>query len=181
MKYLLLVVAMLQAIPSQPGIDTLTVRQEATKQRVEYCIPDTVIYFNRHNLDNQDPAVILAAVAWHECMDLSMTERWLVMEAAWNRVVTNFNGNGATLKEQLTAPKQHEALFIFSITGKNHFVYDGSNHTARANYLMAQDIIDGARLAYDPIVYWACPTDRHFKQVVSRETIYLFTVQAFSL
>jgi len=67
---------------------------------------------------------VMAAVAYHECFNLSRLERWLVMEAFYNRIIHNFNNNGRTLKEQILAPKQFTGLWKFY---PQQFKYDSND------------------------------------------------------
>lgn len=108
----------------------------------------------------------MAAIAYHECGNLSPAERWYTMECFYNRIITNFNNNGKTVKEQLLAPKQFTGLFKYR---PEAFKFDTSDSICIHNKIMAQAIICGSRLADDTIVYWASKSvdknTRHYKQI----------------
>lgn len=122
------------------------------------------IYFTKDNL-NHDSALILAGIAEHECLNLSWQERHLVMEAVWNRVEDNFNGNGCTIQEQLLAPKQFTGLFIYR---PKDFIVDKNNPRHIDNIYMALCVINGHRLTDKRIYYWSDTSNkkqRHYKYV----------------
>ena len=103
---------------------------------------------------------IMAAIAYHECANLSKLERWLVMEAFHNRIVDNFNNNGSSMKDQLLAPKQFTGLWKFR---PNEFKYDSLDTISVQNKQMAEHIINGARLSEKRIYYWAGVCDKTTK------------------
>lgn len=105
---------------------------------------------------NRIPAEIIAAVALHECYNLSKMERWLVMEALVNRVEDNFNNNGCTLLEQLLAPKQFTGLWKYN---PEQFKYDENEPLCRENKQMAEYILSGIRISPRRIYYWAGTCD----------------------
>lgn len=105
---------------------------------------------------DKSPAEIIAAVAFHECYNLSKLERWLVMEALVNRVEDNFNNNGNTLLEQLTAPKQFTGLWKYS---PQQFRYDENDQLCIENKRMAEYILSGIRISSRRIYYWAGTCD----------------------
>lgn len=110
-------------------------------------------HFTRDNIKDELPEYILVAVVNHECyVNAPITEKIFIMEALWNRVKHNFNNNGATLHQQLLAPKQFTGLFIhrpkeFAINIKNN------------KYLISlarQIIYDNKRIYPEKIIYyWA--------------------------
>lgn len=105
---------------------------------------------------DKNPAEIIAAVAFHECYNLSKMERWLVMEALVNRVEDNFNGNGNTLIEQLLAPKQFTGLWKYN---PQQFRYDENELLCVENKRMAEYILSGIRISSRRIYYWAGTCD----------------------
>jgi hypothetical protein len=115
------------------------------------------IKFKKHKIP-KDQALVLAALAWNEIRNGHPLERWLIIEAAWNRVINNYNSNGATLQKQLAARKQ---FYLPTL------VFDPKNPYHQENYRFALAIIAGARVADKPIYYWATKTDKgnHFKRV----------------
>lgn len=122
------------------------------------------IYFTQDNL-NYNPALILAGVAEHECLNLSWQERHLIIEAVWNRVVDNFNNNGTSIQEQLLAPKQFTGLFTLR---PKHFYFDKNNPRHIENLYMALCVINGHRLSNRRIYYWTDNTNtncKHYKYV----------------
>lgn len=116
--------------------------------------PGTRILFTKENIYQFKDPVILAAIAWHECRNLHWYERWLIMEASWNRVEDNFNNNGKTLIEQINAPKQ-----FYGIYDKN-FYFDYTSDIHWANLKMAKMIIAGFRFSDRNIYYWATNFDK---------------------
>ncbi len=151
------------------------------KLMILFCLnsnPDK-IYFTKDNL-NYDPALILAAVAEHECLNLSWQERHLVMEAVWNRVIDNYNNNGCTIQEQLLAPKQFTGLFIYR---PQHFYIDKKNKRHIENIYMALCVIQGHRLSNKKIYYWSDSDNKshpHYKYVKHRKITTSFrTIQIF--
>jgi len=106
---------------------------------------------NQYPLDE-----VMAAVAYHECFNLSKLERWLVMEAFHNRIIYNFNNNGTTVKEQLLAPEQFTGLWKYN---PQQFKFDTHDSISVQNREMAQSIIEGNRFCTDTIFYWAGPCD----------------------
>lgn len=122
---------------------------------------------------------MMAAVAYHECYNLSKMERWLVMEALWNRVEDNFNNNGATLEEQLLAPKQFTGLWKHN---PERFKYDENDQLCVENKQMAEYILSGVRISSRRIYYWAGISDRTTihgkfvkrKKINSKSTIHWF-------
>lgn len=105
---------------------------------------------------DRTPSEVLAAVAFHECSNLSKAERWLVMEALVNRVEDNFNNNGTTLVEQLLAPKQFTGLWKHN---PEQFKYDPNDKICTENKRMAEYILSGIRISTRRIYYWAGPCD----------------------
>ena len=69
---------------------------------------------NKDSIEFYPLEEVMAAIAYHECFDLSRDERWLVMEAFHNRLMDNFNNNGTTVKEQLLAPRQFTGLWKYN-------------------------------------------------------------------
>lgn len=97
---------------------------------------------------------ILVAVANHEVYEGSHElEFRLVMEALYNRVVYNFNGNGNTITQQLLAPKQFSGLFLYHT--KDFYFSSGEPWKLE----IARSVISGVRYFKDPIFYWASPED----------------------
>lgn len=141
---------------------------------------DNKIYFTKDNIDKYDPALVLAGIAEHECYDLSLIERHLVMEAMWNRVIDNYNNNGYTLKDQLLAPKQHTGLFKYN---PKQFCFDLNNDRHLQNYQMAVNIINNhERLTNRCIYYWAGDCDKntsHYRFVLSNKLEGFNTRQIF--
>ena len=142
-------------------------------------IEQTEIQFTRDNL-NYHPALILAGIAEHECLNLSWQERHLIMEATWNRVIDNYNNNGCTIQEQLLAPKQFTGLFIYR---PQHFYINKKNPRHIENIYMALCVIQGHRLSDKRIYYWSDNTNKqckHYKYVKRRKITTPFrTVQIF--
>jgi len=112
---------------------------------------------NKDSVDQYPLTEVMAAIAYHECFNLAPLERWLVMEAFYNRIVHNFSNNGTTVKEQLLAPRQFTGLWKYY---PSQFKYDSQNEIIVTNELMAQQIIAGARVANRIIFYWAGTCDR---------------------
>lgn len=119
-----------------------------------------VYFLNKDSVDHYPLDEVMAAIAYHECLNLSPLERWLVMEAFHNRIIYNFNGNGATVKDQLLAPKQFTGLWKYC---PQWFIYDENNEIIRNNREMAMEIISGARVTDRRIFYWAGKCDRKGK------------------
>lgn len=116
-------------------------------------VPERQSYtISKDSIDYYPLPEIMAAIAYHECGNLSKLERWLVMEAFHNRIQYNFNNNGATVKDQLLAPKQFTGLWKFR---PEEFKYDNSNKVLRENKQMAEYIISGVRASSRTIFYWA--------------------------
>ena len=138
------------------------------------------IEFTRDNLNNYDPVLILAGIAKHECLNLSWQERHLVMEAVWNRVQDNYNGNGTSIQEQLLAPKQFTGLFIYR---PQDFSVNKTDPLDIENIYMAICVINGHRLANRKIHYWSDNTNKNSKhyRYVKRHKIHTDfpTVQIF--
>ena len=131
-----------------------------------------VYLLNKDSVDHYPLDEVMAAIAYHECLNISPLERWLVMEAFHNRIIYNFNDNGVTVKDQLLAPKQFTGLWKYC---PQWFVYDETNETIRNNREMAREIISGARVANRRIFYWAGKCDRkgkHGKFVKKKELNY---------
>lgn len=134
------------ALPTDQTVDTLVVENVPTeKTERNYTL-------NKDSVNTYPLEEVMAAVAYHECLNLSMTERWLIMEAFHNRVVDNFNNNGITVKDQLLAPKQFTGLWKYR---PKDFKYDSSNKILDENLWMAKQIISGIRLCAQRIYYWA--------------------------
>ena len=142
-------------------------------------VEQTEIQFTRDNL-NYHPALILAGIAEHECLNLSWQERHLIMEATWNRVIDNYNNNGCTIQEQLLAPKQFTGLFIYR---PQHFYINKKNPRHIENIYMALCVIQGHRLSDKRIYYWSDNTNKqckHYKYVKRHKITTPFrTVQIF--
>lgn len=114
---------------------------------------------------------VLAAIAYHECGNLSKLDRWLTMEAVWNRVVTNFNKNGYCLESQLLAPKQFTGLWKYR---PEDLKFDSTDPICLENLHMAKLIVAGNRYwKYEPIVYWAgknCDRNTaHYRNIETRQ------------
>lgn len=86
------------------------------------------------------------------------------MEAVWNRVQDNYNGNGQTIQQQLLAPKQFTGLFIYR---PQHFYVDKNNPRHIENIYMALCVINGHRLSNKRIYYWSdhSSNNKHYKYV----------------
>lgn len=139
-----------------------------------------LVYFNKQNINSYPVEQVLAGIAEHECGNLSMTERHLVMEAVYNRVINNFNNNGLTLQQQLLAKNQFTGLFEIN---PKHFYFDPNNNRHYANYLMAKDIIRGNRMTHKRIYYWAGTCDRrtkHYKQIFKNRLLGFNTKNIFA-
>ena len=125
-------------------------------------IPRTIVIkrvnytLNKDSVDRYPLAEVMSAVAYHECFNLSELERWLIMEAFYNRIENNFNNNGASVKEQLLAPKQFTGLWKYS---PQQFKYDSNDTLSVQNRQMAELIINGSRVCSRPIYYWAGTCD----------------------
>lgn len=130
----------------------------------------TVETISTISLLDRVPSEIIAAVAFHECYNLSKMERWLVMEALVNRVEDNFNGNGNTLIEQLLAPKQFTGLWKHN---PQQFRYDENEPLCVENKRMAEYILSGIRLSSRRIYYWAgtCDLNTAHGKFVKRNAI----------
>ena len=142
-------------------------------------VEQTNIQFTRDNLDYH-PALILAGIAEHECLNLSWQERHLVMEAVWNRVLDNYNNNGKTIQQQLLAPKQFTGLFIFR---PKDFRVNKTDKRHIENIYMALCVIQGHRLSDKRIYYWSDTSNKnskHYKYVKHRKiTTNFSTIQIF--
>lgn len=121
---------------------------------------------------------VMAAIAYHECLNLAPLERWLVMEAFYNRIKYNFNNNGSTVKEQLLAPKQFTGLWKYC---PQWFKYDSDDEILQSNKNMALQIISGARITNRIIFYWAGKCDRKGKhgKFVKRKELNYSTINWF--
>jgi len=140
-------------------------------QRKYYLLnKDSVSFYPIHEL--------MAAIAYHECFNLSRDERWLVMEAFHNRILDNFNNNGETVATQLLAPKQFTGLWKHN---PQQWKYDSSDTLCTENEKMARLIIAGVRLSEQRIYYWAGSTDRSGKhgKFVKRKKINSQTIHWF--
>lgn len=130
-------------------------------------LPD-YLTINAGNVDQEDEAVVLAALAWHEARTLSQQERHLIMEATWNRVTMNYGGWGNTLAAQLKAPGQYPNLFT-------DLYFDGKNVEMVANYYMAKEVVTGKRIQTGdrpPIKFWAGPScSISWQKVVDKNAI----------
>jgi hypothetical protein len=135
-----------------PKVGVIEIKEVITRTNN---IPESVT-IKQSNVNNIDPAIILASISWHETGNLSWAERWLVMEATWNRISNDFNCNGANFKSQLSAPKQFPKIF-------DKLYFDSTNQYHLSNYMMAQRIIEGERLSQKVIYYWGTKRDRHYK------------------
>lgn len=126
--------------------------------------PNTKITLTKENIHNFKEPLILAAIAWHECRDLHWYERWLIMEAAWNRVEDDFNCNGADLIMQVNSPNQFHNIY------DKDFYFDFKNDICWANLQMAKMIITGFRFSDYDIYYWSTKHDKgkHHKFVSSK-------------
>lgn len=111
---------------------------------------------NKDSVNTYPLSEVMAAVAYHECYNLSKLERWLIMEAFHNRIRDNFNNNGLTVKEQLLAPKQFTGLWKYN---PQQFKYDSNDSLCVQNREMAESIINGNRVCPDSIYYWAGTSD----------------------
>jgi len=111
---------------------------------------------DKDSVDQYPLDEIMAAVAYHECYNLSKLERWLVMEAFHNRIVYNFNNNGSDVKSQLLASKQFTGLWKYN---PEQFKFDTHDTISVQNREMAQSIIEGNRFCPDTVYYWAGPGD----------------------
>lgn len=136
-----------------------------TQRELSFKAPITLIesiptkyLINKDSVEYYPLPEVMAAVAYHECFNLSQEERWLVMEAFYNRIEDNFNNNGSTLKEQLLAPKQFTGLWKYN---PQQFKYDECDTLCVQNKEMAAAIITGYRLITSRrIYYWAGICDR---------------------
>ena len=111
---------------------------------------------DKDSVNNYPLEEVMAAIAYHECFNLSKLERWLIMEAFHNRLIDNFNNNGTTVKEQLLAPKQFTGLWKYN---PEQFKYDTRDTLCTQNREMALSIIEGNRFHPEPLYYWAGPGD----------------------
>lgn len=111
---------------------------------------------NKDSVQYYPLSEVLAAIAYHECFNLSKMERWLVMEAVVNRLEHNFNNNGPTIQDQLLAPKQFTGLWKFN---PHQWKYDSSDTLCVQNKEMAELILEGSRVSVDTIYYWAGTCD----------------------
>jgi hypothetical protein len=112
---------------------------------------------NKDSVEFYPVSEVMAAIAYHECYNLTQEERFLVMEAFLNRVEDNFNQNGNTVKEQLLAPKQFTGLWKYN---PQQFKYDSSDSLCIQNREMAEAIISGYRISSRRIFFWAGISDR---------------------
>ena len=138
-------------------------KDHATKpvtSSIEPIVKDYSYLLQRDSFEYYPVEEVMAAIAYHECLNLAPLERWLVMEAFYNRVIHNFNNNGASVKEQLLAPKQFTGLWKHC---PQWFKYDSTNEIIFSNREMALQIISGARVSDRRIFYWAGKCDRHGK------------------
>lgn len=116
-------------------------------------LENTKIQFNKHNLNDVNPEYVLAAIAWHEAGKSDINERRYIMEAVWNRVEDDFNNNGASLEQQMLAPKQFTGLFLYHT---HRFSFDYTNITHLENLDAAREIIyQKKRTCPKRIYYWA--------------------------
>lgn len=127
------------------------------------------------------PEEVLATIAWHECTNLSWQERWLIMEATWNRVIHNFNNNGKSLSEQIKADKQFPRIFKNYSSNKSDYrqIFNPNNNIIAQNYLMAQRIIEGERLSKKTIFYWASQSDKgvHYEKCLKKRILTKFATK----
>lgn len=144
-----------------------------TKSEIKISEKPKNYLLKKDSLDHYPIAEVMAAIAYHECYNLAPLERWLVMEAFYNRVVYNYNNNGRSVKEQLLAPKQFTGLFKYYTS---RFKFDSNDELINSNYNMALEILSGARASTDRIIfYWAGKCDRktsHGKFVKKEEIGY---------
>lgn len=107
---------------------------------------------NKDSVEHYPVAEVMAAIAYHECYNLSKDERFLIMEAFYNRVEDDFNNNGKTVKKQLLAPKQFTGLWKYN---SQQFKFDSKDSICIENLEMAKAVISGYRIAKTRIYYWS--------------------------
>ena len=125
------------------------------------------IRFTKDNISTELPEYVLVAITNHECYhDANITERIFMMEAVWNRVMYNFNGNGITLTQQLLAKDQFSGLFLYN---KDKFSLD----IQKDRYLisLAREIIYNHKRIYPvKLFYWTgFDKNSHRKWVLQRK------------
>ena len=133
--------------------------KEYAVQKNERCIvkmPDKCYKLNKDSIQYYPLNEVMSAIAYHECYNLTQTERWLVMEAFMNRVEDNFNNNGHCVEEQLLAPKQFTGLWKYN---SQQFQFNTNDTLSIQNLEMANAIIAGYRISTQRIYYWAGTTD----------------------
>ena len=133
---------------------------------------------NKDSVDQYPLAEVMAAIAYHECYDLSKLERWLIMEAFHNRLIYNFNNNGSDVKSQLLAPKQFTGLWKYN---PEQFKFDTNDTICIQNFKMAESIIQGNRVCTRRIYYWAGKCDRNTShgKFVNKDKLGVNTVHWF--
>lgn len=117
----------------------------------------------KRNISIQQDAVLMAAIAWNEIRNGHPMERWLIMEATWNRVANNYNNNGSTLAKQVLAPKQFPLPY-------SQLYFNPANPYMQENYKMALQIIAGERIAETTIYSWSTSRDKgnHHKYITRK-------------
>lgn len=152
------------------------------KSEISVNIPEIELGYSyeldRDSIDQYPLDEVMAAVAYHECFNLSKLERWLVMEAFHNRIIYNFNNNGTTVKEQLLAPEQFTGLWKYN---PEQFKFDTHDSISVQNREMAKSIIEGNRICSRRIYYWAGKCDRNTShgRFVSRDKLDVNTIHWF--
>jgi len=154
-----------------PTNSIINKEKEIIKQDYSYTL-------NKDSIEYYPLNEVMAAIAYHECFNLSRNERWLVMEAFHNRLLDNFNNNGETVKEQLLAPKQFTGLWKYS---PQQWKFDTMDTLCTENLKMANLIIAGVRMADQRIYYWAGISDRNTRhgKWVGKHKIYSQTKHWF--
>lgn len=138
-------------------LTTLVIYQPKSENNNESVIELGYSYeLDKDSLKTYPVEEIMAAVAYHECYNLSKLERWLVMEALYNRVQDNFNSNGTTIDSQLLANRQFTGLWKYN---PQQFKFDTHDTLCIQNRKMAIAIINGSRMAPSRIYYWAGTCD----------------------
>lgn len=150
-----------------------------TKENKEIKVNERKTYLlNKDSISFYPLSELMAAIAYHECFNLSRNERWLVMEAFHNRILDNFNNNGETVESQLLAPKQFTGLWKYN---PQQWKYDNCDTLCTENETMAKLIIAGVRLSERRIYYWAGISDRNTRhgKWVGKHKIYSQTKHWF--
>ena len=131
---------------------------------------DSKIHFNPDNINLYLPEYVLVGIVNHECFkNAEITEKIFIMEAAWNRVVYNFNGNGITLADQLLAKNQFTGLFKYR---PKEFVINFNSSDNQYLIKLAREIIYEHKRIYPiKIYYWAgiCDSDGAHGKWVKRK------------